>query len=104
MMMNVSLDTTNINVINISTPYFTIWQHFNSNWTTPHLQNLANVPEVPVAHLYKHMINTSEPVHSFTTEDDNEDPSLIWTILTHPGTYIETIGMIFAVCIDVYCF
>ena len=34
MMMNVSLDTANINAINSSTPYFRIWQHFNSNWTT----------------------------------------------------------------------
>ena len=50
------------------------------------------------------MINTSEPVHSFTIKDDDEDPSLMWKILMHPGTYIETIGMIFIVCIGVYCF
>ena len=105
MMRNVSLDTTNINAINISTLDFRIWQHINSNWTTSHLQKLANVPEVPVTQLYKYMINTSEPVHSFTfNKDDDEDPSLIWTILTHPGTYIGNIGMIFTVCIGVYCF
>ena len=91
-------------MINISTPDFRIWQHFNSNWTTLHLQELANVPEVPVALLYKHMINTNEPVHPFTIKDDGKDPSLICTILMHPGTYIGTIGMIFAVCIGVYCF
>ena len=50
------------------------------------------------------MINTSEPVHTFTIKDDYEDPSLIWTILMHPETYIGIIGMIFAVCIGVYCF
>ena len=43
------------------------------------------------------MINTSEPVHSFTIKDDEKDPSLIWTILTHPGTCIGTIGAIFTV-------
>ena len=43
MMMNVSLDTTNINVINISTPDFKMWQYFNSNWTTPHLQKLSQL-------------------------------------------------------------
>ena len=80
MMVNVSLDTANIDGINISTPDFRIWLHFNSNWTTPQLQKLVNVTEVPVTQLYKHMINTSEPVHSFTIKDDNEDPSLIWTI------------------------
>ena len=65
---------------------------------------IGNVPEIPVMQLYKHIINASEPVHSFTTKNDDEDPSLIWTILTHPVTYIGTIGMIFAVCIGVYCF
>ena len=74
-MMNVSLDTTNINAINISTLDFRIWQHFNSNWTPPHLQKLANLPEVPFKQIYKHLINTSEQVHSFTMKDDNEDPS-----------------------------
>ena len=103
-MMNVLQDTVNINAINISTSDFRIWQHFNSNWTTSHLQKLTSVPEVPVTQLYKHMINTSESVHSFTFNKDDEDPSLIWTILTHHGTYIGTIGMIFAVCIDVYYF
>ena len=104
MMMNISLDTTNINAVNVSTQDFRIWQHSNSNWTTPHLQKLANVPEVPVAQLYRHMINTSEPFHSFTIKDDDEDPSLIWTNLMHPGTYTGTIGTIFAVCIGVYYF
>ena len=50
------------------------------------------------------MINTSEPTHLFTIKDDDKDPSLIWTILTHHGTYIGTIGMISAVCVGVYCF
>ena len=104
MVMNVSLDTANINSINISTLDFRIWQHLARNWTQPHLQKLTKVPEVPVTQLYRDMINASEPIHSFTIKDDDEDSSLIWTILKHPGTYIGTIGMIFAVCIGVYCF
>ena len=104
LLMIVSLDTANINTINIPTLDFRIWQHFISNWTLPHLQKMANVPEVPATQLYRDMINTSEPNHLFTIKDDDEDPSLKWTILTHPGTYIGTIDMIFAVCIGVYCF
>ena len=103
-MINVSLDTANINAINISTPDFRIWQHFNSNQTSSHLQKLAYVPEFLVTQLYKHIINISEPVHSFTVKDGDEDPFLMWTILIHHGTYIGTIGMIFAACIGVYCF
>ena len=101
MMINVSMDTANINAVNVSALDFRIWQHFNSNWTSPHLQKLVNVPEVPVTQPYNHMINTSEPIHSFKIKDEDQDPSLIWTILTHPGTYIGTIGMIFAVYIGV---
>ena len=102
--MNVSLYTANINAINISTLDLRIWQHFSSNWTPPHLQKLANVHEVPVTQLYRGMINTSKSTHLFTMKDEDEDPSLTWTIVTHPGTYIGTIGMIFAVYIGVYCF
>ena len=40
-MINISLDTTNINAINISTLDFRIWQHLCSNWTPPHLPTLA---------------------------------------------------------------
>ena len=90
-MINVSVDTANINAINMSTPDFRTWQHFNSNWTTPHLHKFAHVPEVPVVQLYKHMITTSEPVHSFTIKDCDKDPSLVWTILIYPGTYIGTL-------------
>ena len=68
------------------------------------MQKLANVPEVPVTQPYRDVINTSKTIHSFTIKDDDKDPSLIWTILMHPGTYIGTFGMIFAVCIGVYCF
>ena len=45
MVMNVFLDTANINAINISTVDFRIWQQFRRNWTQPHLQKLTNVPE-----------------------------------------------------------
>ena len=103
-MINASLDTTNINAINISTLDIRILQHFNSNWTSPHLQKLAIVSEGPVTQLYKYMIDTGEPVHLFTIKDDDKNLSLIWTILMHPWTYIWGFGMILAVCIGVYCF
>ena len=103
-MLNVYLDAANINAFNILTLYFRLWQYFCSNWTPPHLQKLANVPEVPVTQLYRDRINTSEPTHLFTIKNEDKDPSLMWTILIHPGRYIGTIVMVFAVCIGVYCF
>ena len=67
---------------------------FQQKLDPTHLQKLANVPEVPVAQLYRGMINNSEPIHSFTIKDDNKDPCFIWTILMHPGPYTGTISMI----------
>ena len=86
MIMNVSLDTSNINAINISTLDFIIWQHLNRNWTQPHPQKLTNVPKVPVTQLYRNMINASEPIYSFTIKNNDEKSSLIWTSLKYLGT------------------
>ena len=99
--MHVSLDKANLNII--STPDFYIWQHFDSNWATAHMQKLADIHEVSIPHLYKHMIGQSEPILLFEIERDMKGPSLTWKLLTHPGTYIGTISIIFIVCIGVYC-
>ena len=95
MVMNVSLDTTYINAINISTLGLKIWQHFSRNWTQLHLQNLTNVLEVPVTQFYRDMISTSEPIHSFTIKDDDKNSSLILTISKHPGIYLGTISIMY---------
>ena len=43
--MHVSLGRTNPNTVNISTPDFCIWQHFDSYWTTAHIQKLQMYPK-----------------------------------------------------------
>ena len=102
LVMSVSIDTANIKAINISTLDSRIW-HFSRKWIQAHLQKLTNFPEVPVTQLYRDLISGSEQIHSFTTKDD-DDSSLIWTILQQPGTCIGTISMICLFCIGVYCF
>ena len=102
--MHVSLDRVNLNTINISTLDFHIWQHFDSNWTTVHMQKMADVPEVPVAQLYKHMIGQNEPIPLFEINRHMEEgPSLTWKLLAHTRTYIGTISMTLIVCIGLYC-
>ena len=52
------------------------------------MQILVDIPEVPVAQLYKHMIGQGEPALQFEINSDKEEgPSLTWRLLTHPGTY-----------------
>ena len=85
MTVHVSLDKANLKAINISTPDFHIWQHFSSNWTAIHLWKLVDVPEIPVAQLYKHMIDQDQPTLLFEINRDmKEKSSLTWKILAHP--------------------
>ena len=102
--MHVCLVKADLNTVNISTLDFHIWQHFDSNWTTADMQRLVDVPDVPITQLYKHMIGQSEPILLFEINRDMEEgPSITWKLLTHPGTYIWAISMIFIVCIGIYC-
>ena len=104
-MMHISLDRVNLNAINISTLDFHIWQHFNSNRPTNHMQKLTHMPKVPITQLYRHMISQSEPVVPFELNSIRDEESfLTWKLLTHPGTYVRTIHMILAICIGIYSF
>ena len=83
--LQISLDRAKLNAINISTPDFCIWQHFNSNWITIHMQELTDVPKVPIAYLYKHSISQIEPVLPFDLNSNkDEEPSLTWKL---PNTH-----------------
>ena len=58
---------------------------FDSNWTTAHMQKLADVPKVPVAQLYKHMIGQNEPhLSSEINSNMEEEPSFTWQLLKLP--------------------
>ena len=46
--INTSLNTTNLNVVNISTWEFRIWKHLEDHWNRTSLQHLANIPLVPL--------------------------------------------------------
>ena len=63
MTIYVSSNKANLNEINVSPPDFHILQNFGNNWTTAHIQKLADIPEIPVAQLYKHMIGWSVPFY-----------------------------------------
>ena len=83
-------------------PFSTVNIQANTNvkghcmWVHVLMQKLAYVPEMPVAQPYRDMINTSALTRLFTIKDDGKDPSLIWTILTHSGTYI---GLVWIFCV-----
>ena len=62
MMINISLNTANLNMMNIPSLEFQVWQHLEDHWNKTQLYKLADVPTVPVAQLNKHIIDTNSPV------------------------------------------
>ena len=48
--INISLNTGNLNVINISSPEFRILAHLEAHWSGTQLHHLVNIPSVPIDH------------------------------------------------------
>ena len=46
--INISLNIVNLNMINISSPEFRMWQHLEDHWNRTKLQYLVNIPSVPL--------------------------------------------------------
>ena len=56
----------------------------------PNSWTLADVPEIPNAQLYKHMIDQGEPTLPIEINRDTEnEPSFTLKILAHPWTYMR---------------
>ena len=60
--VNISIVSANIRSTNITANDFRIWQHFTTpNISTKHLDNLEDIPEVPLADLYRKMADPVAP-------------------------------------------
>ena len=82
MKINISLNTANLNTMNISSPEFWVWQHLEDHWNKTQLHKLADIHTVPVAHLCKHMIDNNRPIHPFNIADEStDDTGSIWTLI-----------------------
>ena len=51
--INISLNTADLNIVNISAPEFRIWQHLEDHGIRTLLHHLVNIPSVPIEKLYK---------------------------------------------------
>ena len=61
--INISLNTANLNVVNISAPEFRIWQHLEDYWKGTPLHHLVNILSVPIEKLYRWSTVTDTPTH-----------------------------------------
>ena len=69
--INISLNTANLNAVNISALEFRIWQHLEAHWNRMSLQHLANIPSVPLDELYKKMFTNNGHVNPFLSTDES---------------------------------
>ena len=85
--MNISLDMANLNMVNMSSVGFHIWQHLEKHQNETQLHHLGSISSVPVNQHYKHMINFIHPITPFTSpEESTGDTVSIQTLFSHTGS------------------
>ena len=100
--VNISLNMANLHMLNISAQNLRIWQHLGSNRSDMQLEHLTTIPSIPVHKIYQHLLNSTMPVVPFNTESIGITDSL-WTLFTHLGIYVSTIGSLIPVGIGLFC-
>ena len=101
--VNISLDIANLNIINISSMKFCIWQHLDKHQNESQLQHLASIPSVPVGQLYSHMATGIQHITPFSSAESTGDTDSIWTLFSHIGIYITAIGSLIPADLGIFC-
>ena len=103
-MINISLNTTYLNTINITSPEFQAWLHLENHWNKTQLHKLADMPTAPIAHLYRHVIDNNGPILLFNLADESvDDTAPIWTLFSHTGICIKAIGSMILRGLGIFC-
>ena len=102
--INISLNTANLNIINISSLEFRMWQHLEDHWNGTLLHHLVNIPSVPIDQLYKHMVSSNSHITPLLSPDMSvDDTASIWTLFSHTGIYIMTIEFLIPARLGIFC-
>ena len=102
--INVSLNMTNLHMINVPALDFCIWQHLGNNRSETQLQHLTTIPSILVHKIYQHMINGTQHIMPFDMDDKStEDTDSIWTLFSHAGMYITAIGLLIPAGLGLFC-
>ena len=101
---NISLNTANLNVINISSPEFRIWQHLEDHWNGTQLHHLVKILSVPIDQLFKLMVSSNGPITPFISTDESIGGTVsIWTLFSHTGINIMAIGSLIPAGLGILC-
>ena len=102
--INISLNTANLNTMNISSPGFWVWQHLDDHWNMTQLHKLADEPTGPVAYLYKLMVDNNKLILPFNLADEStDDRASIWTLFSHTGICVTAIGLLMPAGLWIFC-
>ena len=94
----------NLNVINISSLKFRIWQHLEDHWSRTKLHHWVNIPSIPIDQLYKQMDNSNGPINPFKTTDESiGDTVSVWTLFSHADIYVMAIGLLIPAGLGIFC-
>ena len=93
----------NLNMINISSINFHIWQHLEKHWNEIQLQHLASIPLIPVGQLYSHMAKGIQHITPFSPEESTGDKDSLWTLCSHTGVYVMAIGSFIPAGLGIFC-
>ena len=102
-LVNISLDMANLNMINISSMNFHIWQHLDKHWNESQLQHLASIPSVPVGILYSYMATGIQHIKLFSPAEPTGDTVSIWTLFSHTRVYVMAIGSLIPAGSGIFC-
>ena len=94
----------NLNMVNISSLDFCIWQHLEDHINETQLQHLATIPLIPVNKIYQHIISGTQHITLFNTADESTgDTDSIWTLFSHTGIYVMAIGSLIPAGLEIFC-
>ena len=102
--INISLDMANLNMINISSVNFQIWQHLEKHWNESQLLHLASIPSVPIGQLYHHLAKGFEHITPLLPEKSTGDTDSILTLFSDTGVYVIAIGLLISAGLGIFCY
>ena len=102
--VNISLDMANLNMVNIASLDFHVWQHLEDHRNETQLQHVATIPLIPVNKIYQHIISGTQHITPFNTADESTgDTDSIWTLFSHTGIYVMAIGSLIPEGLGIFC-
>ena len=93
----------NLNMVNMSSLDFHIWQHLKDHRNETELNRLSTIPSVPIAQLYKHMISGIKPITPFTSPFESlDDTESTCTLFSHTGVYVTAIRSLISAGLGIF--